>query len=413
MSLAITSLGGAQSTTDGTTFPVAPSFDVTAGVPVILAILNTKGSATDTPTVADDAGNTYTLVRTRGWGTAAVPLRRWTVFRMDPVSTATVTLTVSFGGNTQTGFWWNAVECAGAKTGADLVVQSIGDTNDATATDFDGHFDPPLAAFADATNNATLAFIGWAANDAGTKDAAMTLLRSGNFNTPPTGGLSQYAIGEVLQPTASWTGTAAAGGIALEIAAETSSTPSASDSATLAEKTPVQVALTGPKDSGSGSEGTPGIALGLTDSAALAETVSLDTGSTSKDGSDTATFSEGGSTIRIDEDGPDGVLSDTAALVATVTSTDAAGFEYGGEDDDGLDLQAVAATPDSGSLAEAVALLIASAVADDATLAEAGTAAVTIAYRGSLAGQAAFLPRLAAAAATLPRASATASFTPA
>lgn len=218
MSLTITSLGGAQSSTDGTAPPTAPSFATTAGVPVLFAMLNTKGSSPDTPTVTDDAGNTYTQVRTQGFHTSSTPTKRWTVFRMDPLTTATVTLTVSFGGATQTGFWWNAVQCAGAKTGANLVVQSVGGTTSGsgTATNFNGLFS--LASFADATNNAVVAFIGYAANESATKESSATLLRSGNFSSPTCGGISQYQVGQNLAPTASWTSSVSAGGIAIEIA---------------------------------------------------------------------------------------------------------------------------------------------------------------------------------------------------
>jgi hypothetical protein len=385
MTVSASLLGTANaSNTDAQTYTrvVTPADNAVLFVVATARAGTTPGSAT----ISDTAGLTWTPV-------ADVPnnVLRTMVWRASVVGTSpgSITITVDWGA-TVDGCSRGVIECLGADLSSPVVGTAA--TNTGTST---GPNVGTLSALASA-GNARLLFVGHARAAANqTEEAGWTELCDVANTTPPQG-LAAYALtgSDDTTPTCTLGGSAIWMAIAIEVAVSASATSFAgTDTATASEGGPA-LALTGPVDGAT-----------LADAASLSQATALS-------GADAATLAENAGTLRVAEPGADATLTDTGQVAASIPEHETAFFDDSGANDT-IQLGAGLAFADGGSLAEAVALLIASAVADGATLAEAGTAAVTIAYRGSLAGQAALLPRLAAAAATLPRASATASFTPA
>lgn len=222
--------GFGASTTDGATPPGSPfSVTYTQNRPVLVFLGSTKGSTPDIPTITDNKGNTYTGIRTRAFNSTGAPTKRGSLFVVVPNANGTAVVTPSWGGNTQTGFYWDFTDLPTVTNS--VPVQSTAWADDVGGTDADNEFNntlPPtassgaIAAFADPVNNLCICWIMCAASSTPTVGAGMTLLHSDNFASPTAGWITQYKVGEILNPTASWTGSATRAGIMVEIAAPTS-----------------------------------------------------------------------------------------------------------------------------------------------------------------------------------------------
>lgn len=137
MTVSATRLDAAGNTTDGSTFATA-SITFANNRLYLLAVVNTKGTTPDTPTVSG-GGLSWVQVATQLFNTVAAGLSRITVFRAMVASGAsTGALTITFGGATQTGCSYAVDEfdqCeTGGADGAAAIVQSATNAQDATTT---------------------------------------------------------------------------------------------------------------------------------------------------------------------------------------------------------------------------------------------------------------------------------------
>lgn len=130
--MTFTSSTSGTNTNDATTFTTA-SVTLTSGRLYILTVHNTHGtSASAVSSITGGAGvPTFT---SRGTTLYNTNFSRVTVLTAVPGSTYTGTLTLNFGGTTQTGALWSLVEVVGADTtSADGIVQAVTNTGTGTA----------------------------------------------------------------------------------------------------------------------------------------------------------------------------------------------------------------------------------------------------------------------------------------
>lgn len=145
-----TSMTGAASATDASSYTTA-SVSPSKNKLVIVGVLNTKGTTADTPTLSGN-GLTWDQVQTNLFDS---DLKRVTMFRALSTSTPTPgTITIDFGGATQTGCAWSVYEFSGidrtGTNGANAIVQN--DTQDVTNG---GSITATMAAFSSTANGAT------------------------------------------------------------------------------------------------------------------------------------------------------------------------------------------------------------------------------------------------------------------
>lgn len=157
-----------SSTADGTSV-VTGSVAAKAGVPVFLAVISHHATAAVQPTVAWTlgAGPAWNLVPDQTQ-TANAGTRRGSLFIALPTADVTDTLTISFGGDTQTAFAWIAFHVPGAPT-ASTVVQGPAPVNSGGGA-VTSLAVTSLSAFED-PNNVAIAWFGRPANDDITPDA--------------------------------------------------------------------------------------------------------------------------------------------------------------------------------------------------------------------------------------------------
>lgn len=106
---------------------------LTAGRLYLFGVANSKASAPTTPTVS--GGPTWTNEQSVAFATIASPTNRITVFRAVPVSNYTGTITVDFGGNSQTMIQGSIQEFTGVDTTTNngVVQSAVNSTNSATS----------------------------------------------------------------------------------------------------------------------------------------------------------------------------------------------------------------------------------------------------------------------------------------
>lgn len=140
----LTSGSDSSNVSSYTTASVTP----TNGRLMLVAVLNTKGSTPDTPTLSGN-GMTWTQQATITFNTIASPLSGATLFRGVGTGTAGA-ITIDFGGVNQTGCAWSVNEFGDVDTATNNgVVQSATNTADSVTA-----LTVTLAAFG-STNNAT------------------------------------------------------------------------------------------------------------------------------------------------------------------------------------------------------------------------------------------------------------------
>lgn len=204
-------LTGSTSSTDASSYNTA-SVTPTAGA-LLIVVVNTRfGSAVpNTPSVTRaGGGETFTLVDTRdGWIADRTKL---SVFRAVGVASAGA-LTFDFSGQTQTQCSWIVAEITGQDT-TTPVVQSVDNGGSGTSGSL------ALSAFADATNNMSLA--AWAKQivqdvvpDSGNSWAEVTQVDQAENGLVIA---LHYRQGEDTSPTASWASSHSWGGVGMEIA---------------------------------------------------------------------------------------------------------------------------------------------------------------------------------------------------
>lgn len=213
-SLTFTSVTSGSTTTDAATFTTA-SVTLTAGRLYLLTFHNTHGtSATAISAVTGGAGvPTFTSRSTTQFNGT---LNRVTVLSAVPGSTYTGTLTVAFGGTTQTGAMWSLVEVVGADTvSADGVVQVATATGTGTT-----------ASVTTLTTNTTDAYNGLFVANAGanasfTPGTNFTEVHDVTITTPTAALETEYLYPFATTTSATLNTSAAWGAIGVEIKGST------------------------------------------------------------------------------------------------------------------------------------------------------------------------------------------------
>lgn len=189
-----------ETATSGTSFTSTATLAAVAGRLYIAFVLNHAGGTASAPTLSG-AGLTWTQAQTVGGGSA---LRLTMLTGQAASGVSTQAITASFGANAQDAIHLVVLEIAGAAidyggSGAAAVAQAVpnngGPGLSASAT---------LSAFRDATNNATLVFVGVASTQATgiAPKAGFTELSDDQVGRASE---SQYLIGGDTAPSASWT----------------------------------------------------------------------------------------------------------------------------------------------------------------------------------------------------------------
>ena len=183
-----------------------------------LSFTNTKASTPDVASAVTltSATTAWTSVATQAFNTVATPTQRLTVYSFVPTKDYTDTITVVFGGVTQTGLSWSVVERSGVDTTTTngIVQSAIGTTDSgttATAT---------LGAFGSA-NNATYGVASVNNASAMTAGTGFTQLATVTYGTPNTRMADQWRVDNQTAVAETWTSGAAAI-IGLEIKADAS-----------------------------------------------------------------------------------------------------------------------------------------------------------------------------------------------
>ncbi len=198
------------SATDGTVFTTA-SITPSANKLILLYISGRPSGSTPTAIVT---GNGLTWVLVNGEDTS---VRYSALYRAMGASPSSGAVTITFSLEMRNATWeiseFDFVDTSGTN-GSGAIVQSVRDTASAATS-----ITPTLAAFADATNNAT--YMGATHrdhNNAMTPEAGFTEL-SDNSTGEQHVGAAQWRIGEDVSPTYSWSGSAGAVAVACEIKA--------------------------------------------------------------------------------------------------------------------------------------------------------------------------------------------------
>ena len=194
------------------------SITPTANNLVLVWVTNSKASTPDTPTLTyNGTGLTFVQVATVTWGTIATPLKRTTLFRAMGASPTAGTITIGFGGVTQTGCLWSvhqfgSVDISGTN-GSGAVVQSVTNRVDSPST----ALSITLAALGDASN-ATAGGFSNAINSATSISAGdgYTALTGQTHNSPATSLRAEWRADGSTTVNVTSTSSAIAG-IAVEI----------------------------------------------------------------------------------------------------------------------------------------------------------------------------------------------------
>lgn len=223
MTIAATNLTANRDSTDAASYTTA-SVSPTGNDLILVAVLNSKGTTPDTPTISGGGVTTWTQVATRLRSTA----NRLTVFRgVAPASPTPATIVIDFAGATQTSCAWSVGDYSGCDTGgtngSNAIVQEV-DNDFAGATSAS----ITLAAFGDAAN-ATYGAFHHGANETTTAGTGFTRL-SDVFGSAPSNALMvEFRNDNDTTVDASWSSSSPSIGIAIELksaATGTTVTPS-------------------------------------------------------------------------------------------------------------------------------------------------------------------------------------------
>lgn len=207
MPVSATHLATAIDNTDATSY-VTASITPTANRLVLAVISSSAAALPNAPTLS---GNSITWVQIT---TVTQSVVRTTIFRGMVASPTSGTVTIDFAGQTQSHCTWSISEFAGANVsgtnGSGAIVQSATNLTAAATS-----LTVTLAAFAN-TNNATLGGFFWDSGGAGTAGTGFTFL--GQASGERSGG-AEWRNDNDTTVDASWAGSLAAIGVAVEIAA--------------------------------------------------------------------------------------------------------------------------------------------------------------------------------------------------
>jgi hypothetical protein len=211
-------IGQTNTTAGATSYTVATSNAPSANALVLVAVINSKASAPDTPTLTGH-GMTWVQVLTTNFNVLATPIARLTVFRGMTNNTPTATaLVADFAGATQTGCNIRAVNCSNALStgshGANAVIQAVANGANASANP-----SITLAALNSSGRNNVVAFFGNDSNGfAGTAENNWVEDWDSGYNTPATGGYCVYRLATTDNTVVVTAGSGDWAGIAIEVA---------------------------------------------------------------------------------------------------------------------------------------------------------------------------------------------------
>ena len=219
MAITVSALTSGGSGTDATSYTTA-SVTPTANRLILGWVLQNVSGAVPTPSLSGN-GLTWVEVRTVGFDTTGTRYSL-SLFRAMGSSPTTGAITISYGATTVGGCTYSFLEFDGVDTtglnGAGAVVQSAQyPVSPPSSASTSGSI--TLAAFGSSNNMAAAGFC-WEAAEQGTAGASYTKLPSTNpTNTGPSQSiLTEYLLNSTA-PSASWTTSAQAGGIAVEVKA--------------------------------------------------------------------------------------------------------------------------------------------------------------------------------------------------
>lgn len=215
ISIALLTNGSGQSNVDSTSYTTG-SISPTANRLILGAV---ACSANDAATVAPTlSGNGLTWVQIgTDTGTVVGNERRITLFRAMGASPSSGIVTITLSA-TMLGCAWGFSEVTGMDTGgtngSGAIVQSATNSRDANDANF---ISVTLAAFADATNNATFIAAVAAANQAMAPEAGFTELFDVTHIDRNMNASGAWRVGQDTTPTISWTNNTVAAAVAVEI----------------------------------------------------------------------------------------------------------------------------------------------------------------------------------------------------
>lgn len=222
MAITITSLTGSGDATDANSYSTA---SITPGSNrlVLVFVVNRKGADNaETPTLSGNS-LTYVQVATVTFNTLAAQRGRITLFRAMGASPTTGSITIDFGGVTQTSCVWSVFECDGVDTsgthGSGAVLQSATNAADTAAAL------TVTLGLALGTGSASVGGFGAASTTVIDHEAGWTEIHDTSVTPAAIGVETQYNL--TFDQTSTGTmnsGTANMGGIAVEIAAAAAAT---------------------------------------------------------------------------------------------------------------------------------------------------------------------------------------------
>ena len=219
MAISAALLDSLASGTDAASYTTA-SITPTANALQLLSVTNSKGTASDVPTVTG-CGLTWVEVGASFAWSAGGFNWRLTVFRALGASPTTGQLTIDFAGATQTGIRYIWQEYTGTDTsgtnGSGAVVQTA--TAPASPPAASTSLTVTLAAFGDATNNAAFICAGHQANEVSAEEGGYTELGDVATSVPVGALAAAWKLAEDLSPSYSWVTSSNAGARAIEVKA--------------------------------------------------------------------------------------------------------------------------------------------------------------------------------------------------
>lgn len=220
MAIVVTHKLDGSSSTGASSYTTASQTDTGTRYYLLAVIARASVSAVpNTPTISGK-GLTWDVINTQAFD-ASNPTRKKVILYRAYGTASSGTITIDFGGQTQTHCMWLLEEVTGMDTsgtnGSGAIVQSATSGLDNTSGIF--NHSATLSAFADATNNAVFGvFSSDNSTGAGnfTPDGSLTNLLTPLFNS--VNGVTAWAVGEDTTPSGTWDDDISSGGvIAVEI----------------------------------------------------------------------------------------------------------------------------------------------------------------------------------------------------
>lgn len=212
-------VGTPISTTTGANSYATASLTPSANALVLVAVINAKASAPDTPTLTGN-GLTWVQIDTHTYSTIASATKRITLFRSMGASPSAGAITADFAGASQLGCHiyvcqFTATDQTGSN-GSGAIVQTVKNRGDASA-------DPSVTLAAlTGTRNAVFAVFGNLRNGfAGAVEGAPWVEDfDAGFNTPATGAYAEHALATTDNTVVVTAASSDWAGIAVEIKAQ-------------------------------------------------------------------------------------------------------------------------------------------------------------------------------------------------